>query len=377
MSLRAALAVLLCAASAHAQARLDSADGKVEVSPAGMNGAWMAAKPPYALKNGDRVRTGSDGSATLFFPDRTKVALGPDSAFAVEKADKKDAVVKLDAGGLHAWVTKAMSRHFRVRSPSAVAAVRGTEFTVDVTATQDTQIVVDEGVVAVRIKSGEQTELGNGRSYRSLLVIPGRPLSLLPHPREDGNKKDKKSAKKGPDCLHDANGALKSSVEAIEACQQSARAKKAKNGPLSSSDAAELRAHDRDEIKRFLELTGQLPTGEDASGQADAKPQAAEADPAAGETDPDVLALRRLIGEGEDKDSSPSFSQADVAKLQQALAKQPGGGDPTVQAALGQAQNGGQVSPEVLKTLLNALQKQAPAGVPVPTDTNPPDPSAP
>ncbi|MFI5347772.1 MAG: FecR domain-containing protein, partial [Elusimicrobiota bacterium] len=264
-----ALILFLCVSGAYAQARIDSVEGKVEVAPGGIN-LWIAVStPPYVLKNGDRVRTAEKAKAKISFPDKSRVELGADARFGVEKVAKGEAALKLDAGVLDAFVAKGLSKHFRVTTPTAVATAHGTEFRVDVSPTKDTQVEVNDGVVGVKLKNGEETELGADRPFRSLLVLSGRPMAMLPHPNEDaGGRKSDASA---VDCLHSANGALRKSVEAIEACQNQAH-KKA--GPLSTSDEAALREHNRQEIARFLNTTGIMdgpaPAADDGSDASDA-----------------------------------------------------------------------------------------------------------
>jgi len=345
----ATVLVALSASSALAQARIDAVEGKVEVAPAGMK-IWIAvSKPPYAMKEGDRVRTAPGASASIVFPDNSRVQLTDEAAFTAEKIRKGDAAMRLDAGTLHAWVTKALSRHFRVATAVATAQARGTAFAVEVTPTKDTQVEVDEGVVAVKLKNGEETALGTGCAFRSLLVLPGRPLGLLPHPREDNGGK-KSARKKSVDCLHAPNGALRGSVEEIEACQKRARAKA---GALSPAEELALREQAREEIKRFLTATGELPGGEadppadGGDGQADG---AGQRDTAA-----ETASLMKEAGLPDSAGASPlsSMSPEKIKMLQDALARQHA--SPAIQAAFSKAAGGGQLSGDELQGLLKGL----------------------
>lgn len=344
----ATVLVAWSASSALAQARIDAVEGKVEVAPAGMK-IWIAVtKPPYAMKEGDRVRTAPGASASVVFPDNSRVQLTNEAAFTAEKIRKGDAAMRLDAGTLRAWVTKALSRHFRVTTAVATAQARGTAFGVEVTPTKDTQVEVDEGVVAVKLKDGEETTLGTGCAFRSLLVLPGRPLGLLPHPREDAG--GKKSARKSVDCLHAPNGALRGSVEEIEACQERARAKA---GALSPAEELALREQARDEIKRFLTATGELPGGE-ADQPADGGDTQADGG-GKRDTAAETASLMKEAGLSDGAGASPlaSMSPEKIKMLQDALARQHA--SPAIQAAFSKAAGGGQLSSDELQGLLKGL----------------------
>lgn len=376
----AVLAVLCAPLAAFGQTRIDAAEGKVEVSPSGLR-IWLpVTSPPYTMKDGDRVRTADGATASIVLPDNSRVQIASGSELTAESVGKKEASLRLDSGGLRAWVAKGLSKHFRVDTPSASAYARGTQFGVEVTATRDTQVEVDEGVVAVRLKSGEETELGQDRPYRSLLVIPGRPLSLLPHPHEDAG--GRKSARRPADCLHGANGAMRASVEQIEACQARSRAQRAKSAPLSESEKAADREHDRAEIKRFLQASGELPGGtdEDLGQTVDG------GDPAPGSGVRDVGAetssLMKELGLPDSAGAGPlaSLPPAKIKALQDAMVQQHA--NPAIQAAFAKAVSGqgGSLTDDELQALIKNLHLENvnldPSGK-TPPPPPPSDPDAP
>lgn len=173
-----AFAALFTGLPASAQIDITERQGNVEVLFS-RSQAWMrVTETPFRVENGDKIRTGGGSSASLQTPDGSKVLLASSSEFSVEASGAKgaDAAFKLDIGSLKAWVTKSLSRRFRVRTPTAVCAVRGTQFLVDVAASRATLIEVSEGVVAVKTLLGEEVELGDGRSMRSIRVLPDKPL---------------------------------------------------------------------------------------------------------------------------------------------------------------------------------------------------------
>jgi hypothetical protein len=351
-----ALPVLLClpalAPAAGAQAVIEAVDGTVTVAPAGMKARLTVTKPPYALKAGDQVRTEKGASAALSFPDHSRAQLGEESDLSVDKTAAPGAAFTLDAGVLKSWLTNGLSRRYRVATPTAVVE-HGTQFSVQVTPTQDTQVEVDRGAASVRIKNGERTVLGPDQAYRSLLVLPGRSLSLLPHPREEGLSA--KKFRRMRDCLHKPNGALRGSVEEIEACQNADRDKR----DQSPAEARLVREHERAELRVYLQATGVLPVGGDDRAQAadDSAGQGAESAASDGRNKAaESDALMKELGLSDATTASPlaGMSPEKIKALQAAMAAQ--GSDPALQNAFSQVAGGKkQLSPAQMNSLLQSL----------------------
>lgn len=347
-----AVMVLLGAApAAFAQAKIEAVEGGVRVSPSGMK-VWIAVStPPYALKNGDRIRTDKGAAAALEFPDHSRARLEEESSLTVSKVAKTDAALALNEGVLKSWVSKGLARHYRVTTPTALVTVHGTEFSVKVTPTRDTQVEVDKGVVAVKIKSGEETTLGPDLSYRSLLVIPGRTMALLPHPREE--RVAEKSSRKMPDCLHKPSGALRATIEDIEACQNAERDKSG----LTPAEARALRDHQRAELKLFLTANGMMPAG-GGGDDAQASESGSDGANAGGGRDKaaENAALMKEMGLSDGQPSSPlaNMSPQQAKMLQETMAKQ--GSNPLIQAAFGKVLDGkGQLSTSELQTMIKSM----------------------
>ena len=108
------------------------------------------------LKEGDRVTTGKGERATISLDSRgSRVELEPNSAFIVMKTDEYQTLK-----GKFAFFFKKLSRElnipYRVRTPMAVFAVRGTKFLTSVTRTK-TVVQVLEGLVRVSNLKGTQS----------------------------------------------------------------------------------------------------------------------------------------------------------------------------------------------------------------------------
>ena len=74
--------------------------------------------------------------------------------------------MQLTLGFLKAWVAKVSARRFEVRTPPAVCAVRGTEFSVDVNAHGHTNEQMFTGLMAVSDGLGNEAMVKERQSIR-------------------------------------------------------------------------------------------------------------------------------------------------------------------------------------------------------------------
>ncbi|MEI7481013.1 MAG: FecR family protein [Elusimicrobiota bacterium] len=130
-----------------------SPEGKVEART-GPSSEWIQVKGDTKIAVGAEIRTGKDSTAGVFFPDGSRFMLGNNTLFSVEATDKKKAGFQLKLGRLKAAVAGYFSSRFEVRTPSAVCAVRGTEFELDVADNGGTEMNVSEGLVEVNDSKG-------------------------------------------------------------------------------------------------------------------------------------------------------------------------------------------------------------------------------
>jgi len=135
--------------------RIVSTQGAVEVFPAGAAGP-VAAGAGMPLEQGDRVTTGAGASAEVGLDGLHLISLNEDSDFVLRSDNRASTVLSLKSGGLLAKIQHLLSgQALIVETPDAVAAVRGTEFGVDVSAQGATDVgVFDEGRVEVRGAQG-------------------------------------------------------------------------------------------------------------------------------------------------------------------------------------------------------------------------------
>jgi hypothetical protein len=127
-------------------------------------------------KSGDSLRTGSRSSADLEVADRAaRFHIGTKTSFRLAH-DRPGVLIDVERGSLRAVFGKLPEgddRERLVTTPSAVLAVRGTEYGVEVEKDGDTSIVVFEGTVEVReTGGGAVVRVGAGQKSR---IRKGRP----------------------------------------------------------------------------------------------------------------------------------------------------------------------------------------------------------
>ncbi|MBI5744048.1 MAG: FecR domain-containing protein [Elusimicrobia bacterium] len=133
-------------------ARLKVVSGTVMVKPANSE-EWSKITGEIPLESDDAVKTESDGVAELYLDDKGAIALGRNTQVDMTSLEQGDSVFTLNFGSLTAKIKKFLNEKFKmqVRTPSAVCAVRGTEFAVEYSQMgKETSVAVyDEGRVAV------------------------------------------------------------------------------------------------------------------------------------------------------------------------------------------------------------------------------------
>lgn len=151
-----AAALLLGAGRVFAEdydARLTALGGAVEVR-AGGGKDWREAEDEMPLSAGDHVRTGENSSAEITLDDGGVVRLNADTSMEIASADSESASLSLRLGSLVSKIRSGFlknKRRFEIRTPSAVCAVRGTEFGVEHNeeSGETTAGVFDEGELSV------------------------------------------------------------------------------------------------------------------------------------------------------------------------------------------------------------------------------------
>lgn len=177
------LVLALAARGADWDARVVSVEGEARLFAAGSS-APSPAEADSPLEAGDRIETGADGQVEVALGRDNLLQVGPGSSLTLSSLSEADAGLGLEAGSLLAKIAKLVAGGaLRVRTPQAVAAVRGTEFAVESGAEGTHVGVFDEGRVAltsVEDSSVPEAVLGPGQEAS---LAPGMFASLPPGAR--------------------------------------------------------------------------------------------------------------------------------------------------------------------------------------------------
>jgi hypothetical protein len=145
------LAVVALAAALPVLASTDVGVVKVSQGPVQIerDGKSVPASVGMAVRASDTLRTGANGSAGVTFADNSLVSVGPNTVFSIDKyrfdstthaGEFEGSLKKGKLAAVSGKMVKQTPESMKIRTPSSVMAVRGTEFVVS----------VDEPVAAAR-----------------------------------------------------------------------------------------------------------------------------------------------------------------------------------------------------------------------------------
>lgn len=145
-------------------ARLKVISGTVMVKTAEKD-EWSKIEGEIPLDPNDVVKTSADGLAEICLDDKGVISLNRNTEVEIASLEQEDAVFSLSFGSLVAKVKHFLNeKHkLKVRTPSAVCAIRGTEFAVEysVMSKEAAVGVFDEGRVAVT----QAADAAGGQEY--------------------------------------------------------------------------------------------------------------------------------------------------------------------------------------------------------------------
>lgn len=174
IALNAAILLLVCfflmqsLVLVHMIGTADRLEGTVQVQRRGGN--WRTLTLKEAIHASDVVRTGPSSSAELRWRDGTRIHLGPQTALAVRKfaqnavSHSHVSLFDLAAGKVWVRVVRALApaSRFEIETPTAVASICGTIFSVSVDGEGNSAVSVFEGKVRVR-DPRKELEVAAGR----------------------------------------------------------------------------------------------------------------------------------------------------------------------------------------------------------------------
>ncbi|MEJ2068575.1 MAG: FecR family protein, partial [Deltaproteobacteria bacterium] len=110
-------------------------EGFVDVMKVG-SGEWVPLVEGYKPKQGDEIKTGTEGWVEISLGDSSLMRVGPDSHVIIRELDyfevtkTETSVMELVKGKVRAWVTPFRSKGaaFSIETANATIGVRGTDF---------------------------------------------------------------------------------------------------------------------------------------------------------------------------------------------------------------------------------------------------------
>ncbi|MBI4802085.1 MAG: FecR domain-containing protein [Elusimicrobia bacterium] len=140
--------------------------------------AWQAMQSNVKIAAGSEIKTSNKSTAGVFFSDGSRFTLGNSSIFLVEETNKKKAGFRLKLGRLKAAVAGYFSSRLEVRTPSAVCAVRGTEFEMEVGKDGGTEMNVTEGLVEVNDSKGDMAVVSSEEKIKIAMDGMSKPEGM-------------------------------------------------------------------------------------------------------------------------------------------------------------------------------------------------------
>jgi len=166
-------------------ASLSEVNGPAETLPA-PNTQWVTASVGQQLAAGGGVKTGLNGRVRLDISDGTIVRVAPETQFTLEtlspELENPTTLFLLDAGKVFIQVTKELgSGSFELKTPSGVAAVRGSLMAVEYYPANGHLIATClEGVCRLTSNSGNFADLTAGQQagIRGFNAEPNQPITI-------------------------------------------------------------------------------------------------------------------------------------------------------------------------------------------------------
>lgn len=152
----------------------------------------LPASPGMALHEEDGIMTAAQSKAELLIADGSTIVIGPDStvsvaAFAPAEDGTGRALLELITGILRVTLSgRTPWQSFEVRSATAVASVRSTDWIVDATRVKTGVFVVDGRVAVASRQSAGEVALTAGQGTDVPLGRAPTPPKAWGQPRVDG-----------------------------------------------------------------------------------------------------------------------------------------------------------------------------------------------
>jgi hypothetical protein len=168
----------IAASSIPVQATISNITGTVEVQKGKAD--WSQAKEGIALSPGDSVRTKEKASCIIKWSQGNLVKLQPLTTIKIDKNEftpttgVEKSSIDMKSGAVHVKAKRVSSAqsNFEIKTPTAIAGVRGTIFSVEIIEAKSTVVKCQQGKLNVKSLSGGEVTLTSGQMTT---VISGSP----------------------------------------------------------------------------------------------------------------------------------------------------------------------------------------------------------
>jgi len=181
------LLVLLAPTMAFSQGflQVSSLTGSAELRPAASNAFQALTTTTRQVQVGDQIRTGPGASVVLTLPDSSYMVVSENSDMVIQDfwSGGIRSTVNLLIGRVRFYINKLGGRPnpYRVQTPTALIAVRGTIFDVVVDPSLFTEVRCFDGQVSVESAGLSDREVILNRGFHTL-VSPGQyPMPPVPN----------------------------------------------------------------------------------------------------------------------------------------------------------------------------------------------------
>jgi hypothetical protein len=174
--------LLLAPTAAWSQGTVSSLYGKVEIRPAGAKAFKALTATAAQVQVGDQIRTSAGASVVLTLPDTSYMVVHENSDLVIRDfwSGGARSVVNVLLGRVRFYVEKLGGRPnpYRVETPTALIAVRGTTFDVAHDG-QNTEVLCVDGQVAVETLGIPNREVVLDPGFRTLVVAGQPPITPI------------------------------------------------------------------------------------------------------------------------------------------------------------------------------------------------------
>jgi hypothetical protein len=197
---------------------------KGDIKVTAKDGKTDAAKVGRKVSSGDMITAGADSRAKIVMADKNVINVSPDSKIVIEKyendgKDKKNVELNVLYGKVRASVEQKYDGEkskFNIKTPSAVAGVRGTDFMAGFNPnTKITQVITFTGTVAVGqpgpggtiknpvfVQPGQMAQMGAGQAAAQPTKVSKEELSKA----NSETKAEAPSNGRGPSSVNENRG---------------------------------------------------------------------------------------------------------------------------------------------------------------------------